>query len=809
MNNTNSDQHLRLNLADDDSIDIKRYLSLFINNWYWFAITLLMAIAVAYAKNRYSEKIYTITSSLLIKDVQFGGGTGDITKILPGTTAFKSEQNLKNEVGILKSFNLNQRVMKDLPDFHVTYLSVGRRGIAETRLYKNAPFIVQYDSLEKQRTGVKIYIKIVTENTFTLEINGKENFSTTLSFGQRFNEMGFDFTLIPRTSSIGINPASPHRYYFYFESIEGLANLYRNKLSILPIEKEATLVTLSVSGPVPAQEADYLNKLMDLYLQQGLDVKNETADKTIEFIDTQIGSVSDSLRVVESNLENFRLSNRLVNMSQEGTFIQNRLQSLENERNTMILQKHYYKYLQEYIAKRNETGDIISPGTMGVENGPLERLVEELASLQQQKKRLQVNISSDLPAITIIDEGIKQTKALLAENINSSMKSLENAINEADRRILTVEGDLYKLPGTERRLINIQRKFDLNNTVYNYLLEKKAEAGIAKASTVSDNRIIDYARPANSSQIAPRSRQNFSMALIFGIFIPMFLILIIDLMNNKIIDRKDIEKRTSVPVIGFISHNSLTSELPVEEKPGSTLAESFRSLRTNLKYFIRETSCPVISVSSTISSEGKTFISSNLAAIIAKNGMKVLLVGLDLRKPGLHKILEVPNDKGISSYLIGEDKLQSIIISTKIKNLWYVPSGPVPPNPAELIDSAEMRKFIDEAKKQFDSIVIDTPPVAMVTDALMVSPFTDLYIFVVRQRFSSKNTVELIEELNRRDNLKAMGIVLNDISLSGYYGYGLRYGYNQSYGYHYGYNYYGNNGKYGKSEYEKGYYTDD
>lgn len=794
---------------DDDSIDFKRYLSLFLSNWYWFAITLFITLGIAYTKNRYSEEIYTVSSTLLIKDDQIGGGTSGLTNIFPGTNAFKSEQNLKNEIGILRSFSLNYRVMQKLPDFHVVYVSVGRRGIAETRLYNKSPFNVVYDSLEKQSIGVPVTIKILSSDNYKLEINGDKSYSKTLYFGDRFNERGFDFRVLPNQGAFSYNPDASNKYYFYFENPAGLANQYRGKLSIAPIEEEATLVSLSVSGSAPDQEADYLNMLMDVYLQQGLDLKNETAEKTIEFIDLQIGSISDSLSKVESNLENFRLTNRLIDLSREGTNIQNRLESYGNEHSALKLQKQYYLYLKDYVISKNETGDIISPGAMGVENGSLERLVAELASLQKQKSIIKVNISEDLPVVTLIDNGINDVKAQIAENINSSMQNIENAIGDSEHRISMVEAELNKLPGTERRLINIQRKFDLNNTVYNYLLEKKAEAGIAKASTVSDNRIIDHAESFNSTVIGPKSRQNYVMGLMFGLFIPVILILLIDYLNNKIIDKKDIEKSTKAPIIGTISHNSLKTEIPVAEKPGSALAESFRSVRTNLKYFVKEAQNPVISVSSTINSEGKTFISANLAAIIASNGKKVLLVGLDLRKPRIHKIFGINNDSGISTYLIGQEKFENIIFQTEVENLWYAPSGPVPPNPAELIDSLEMEEFIIRAKKQFDFIIIDTPPVALVTDALLVAPFTDLYLFVVRQRYSSRNTLDLIEELNRNGNIRSLGIVINDISLSGYYGYGLRYGYSAGYGYYYGHNYYGYYGRYGKGDSGKGYYSEE
>jgi len=811
MNNISqnfSDETFRF---EDDSIDFKRYLSLFISNWYWFAAALFIAISIAYGINRWSEEIYTVSSTLLIKDTQFGGGTTDIANIFPGATAFKSEQNLKNEIGILKSFTLNYRVMKELPGFQVSYVSVGKRGIAETRLYKNTPFIVVYDSLEKQTTGIPVKIKILSDNTYRLEIDGKNGFSRTLSFGERFNEKGFDFRILKNGNYFSYNPDASNRYYFYFNSPFSLANHYRSKLSVSPVEEEATLVTLSVSGPVPEQESDYLNKLMDEYLQQGLDVKNQTAEKTIEFIDDQISMIADSLKRVENSLENFKLSNRLIDLSREGALIQNRLERYETERSSLILQRKYYEYLQEYINSKNETGDIVSPGAMGVSNPSLERLVTELASLQQQKNRLKMNISDNLPAISIIDNSIRDTKAFIAENISNSLKNLDNAISESDQMIAEVEAELNKLPGTERMLINIQRKFDLNNTVYNYLLEKRAEAGIAKASNVSDNRIIDYAVPYNAARIGPKTRQNYAMAIALGLMTPLLLILLIDYLNNKVIDKKDVEKGTKVPVVGYISHNKIKSEVPVVEHPGSTLAESFRSLRTNLKYFVKDVTCPVISVSSTISAEGKTFIASNLASIIALGGKRVLLAGLDLRKPRIHKIFEINNDAGISNYLTGEGKFDDIIFRTEVENLWYAPSGQVPPNPAELIDSQAMKDFVTEAKKRFDYVFFDTPPVAVVTDALLVASFTDLYLFIVRQRYSSKNTLELIEELRRSGNLKRMGIVLNDISLTGYYGYGLRYGYVAGYGYYYGYNYYGSNyyGRYGYLEKGKGYYTNE
>jgi len=797
---------------EDDSIDFKRYLSLFISNWYWFAIALFISISIAYGINRWSEEVYTVSSTLLIKDDQLGGVNSGMTNIFPGVEAFKSQQNLKNEIGILKSYKLNYEVMQELPEFHVEYIAVGKRGLVESRMYNRSPFIVVYDSLIKQTPMHKVEIKILSDKKYRLIVNGNKNFEKEMTFGERFSEMGFDFIINLRNSSKYIYDADvSNKYYFYFLNPLTLANQYRSKLSVTPIEEEASLVTLSTSGFVPEQEADYLNKLMDVYIQFGLDFKNQTAAQTMDFIEKQLGTISDSLHLAEGDLESFRLVNRLIDISREGVVIQNKLEQIDAERTALLLRKNYYEYLKEYIDTKKETGDIVAPSVMGVSDQLLIRLVDELSQLQQQKKQLAMNLYESAEPLKVLEANIITTRKAISENISNGQLTIENSLSDADRRLSNIEKEIRKLPSTERQMINIQRKFDINNTVYTFLLEKRAETGIAKASNVPDNRIIDYAGSYNISRIRPKERQNLMMALILGLFFPILGILLVDYLNNKIIDKKDIEKGTGAPVIGFISHNTLKTEIPVAERPGSTLSESFRSVRTNLKYFLKDITNPVIAVGSTITAEGKTFVSANLAAIIATLGKKVLLVGLDLRKPKTHKILGIDNSDGISKFLIGESKIDDVIVKTEIENIWYTPSGPAPPNPAELIDSPEMKEFIMKAKKKFDYIIIDTPPVAIVTDALLVSPLIDFYIFVVRQRYTSKNTLSLIEELHRNENIKSLGIVINDISLSGYYGYGLRYGYLAGYGYSYGYSYYGDYiySKYGYSDKWKGYYKED
>lgn len=810
MNENQSSQQKYFIPGEEDTLDVRRYLSLFFSNWYLFAIALFIALSIAYGINRWSQEVFTVSSTLLIRDDKLGSVETGIENLFPGSSSFKSQQNLKNEIGILKSFNINQEVIKNLKDFHIDYIAIGKRGVVESRLYRNSPFKVIFDTLDNQTIGRKVFIRILSDDKFRLEIDGDKNFSRELSFGERFSDMGFDFIII-RNEKITFDPDASNRYYFYFNDIIGLANLYRNKLSVTPIEEEASLVTLTTSGFVPEQESDYLNMLMDIYIKSGLEFKNMKAGQSLDFIEGQLDIISDSLQTAEADLENFRMINRLIDLSREGLMVQQKIEQIDGERTSVRLHESYYNYLKDYLDLKNENMDIVSPTVMGVTDQYLIRLVEELSGLQKGKKQMGMNLTESTEPLKIIESNIETVRNALKENVNSGLLNLKRTEEDIDRRSHELEDEVNKLPSTERQMINIQRKFDINNTVYTFLLEKRAEAGIAQASNVPDNRIIDLAGAYNSTRISPKERKNILLALILGLMVPLAGIILIDLLNNKIIDKKDVERGTKAPAIGFISHNNLSSELPVFEKPGSTLSEAFRAVRTNLKYFIKEASNPVISVSSTMVGEGKTFISANLAAIIASNGKKVLLVGLDLRKPRIHKIFGINNDRGMSNYLIGEEEFDSIIFKTQIENLWYAPSGPIPPNPAELIDSDQMSVFIERAKKEYDYIIIDTPPVALVTDALLVSPMTDFYVLVVRQRYTSKNTLELIEDIRKNENVKNVGIIINDISLTGYYGYGLRYGYANGYGYNYGYNYYGyyNYGKYGYSDKVRGYYKED
>jgi len=803
-----------------DDIDLMRYVSLFLSNWLWIAAALFIALGVAYIYNRYSQRAYNVKSTLLIKEQQTSGAIANMEQIFAGNV-YNPYPNLDDEVAILQSYTLNYRVIEEMPETHVAYIPVGRNGIQGQRTYKSSPFVLR-KLAGKQPEGVHMAIRFTEGDRYTVEIDEdqlaewKKNNSTSVQAeeinaekeylpGEPFSQGGFSFVVERRDSTKAIT-GEKNRWLVWFESLPALTNAYRSSLKVEPVKEYASVFTLSYDGYSPQQGTDYLNTLMKLYILQGMEWKSRAADNTINFIEAQLGLISDSLRLAENTMESFRLNNRFVDLTLEGTLVLEKLEKLEGEKNMLGLQEQYYKYLLDYLGERENSETIISPSVMGVTDPVLVKLVEEFSKLQQERKKVTFTVNDDLPQVRLMDQKIEDARAALRENVNNTINQLSLTMTTINGRIAAAEKELGRLPGTERRLIGIQRKFDLNNSVYTYLLERRAEAGIAKASQITDNRIIDEAMVHNSAQIRPKSMKNYLVAILLGLLVPMALIVIFDLLNNKIIGKHDIERLTKAPIIGYISHSDYHVEDPVAEKPGSTLAESFRAVRTSLAFYTGQTECPVIVVSSPVSGEGKTFVSVNLATIISMMNKKVLIVGLDMRKPRVHAILKAVNGHGMSQFLSGSATFDEVIVPTEIENLWFAPSGPVPPNPAELIGSPKMTEFIALARNEFDAVIIDTPPVGIVTDALLLNQLANITLFVVRQRYTTRGSVQLLDEIYRKGEMSNVAIIVNDISTAGYYGYGLRYGYSLGYGsrYYDPGNYYSKGT--GKSS---GYYTND
>jgi capsular exopolysaccharide synthesis family protein len=776
-------------LESNETLDIKKFLFKVLANWYWFVLTLFIAVSYAFFVNKYTDPVYTVKASVLVRDKSNSNSSG-IDNIVQELKIFDRirRKTVENELGVLHSYTLIRRTVEKL-DFGISYYSVGR--IRQPELYQKKPFIVVVDTSKANIYDYPIHVTILNKDQYKLHVNDLYKIDKVLNFGQKFESKIFNFTI--GNSELNIDSMIGNEYYFTINNINTLTNSYVRNLQLEITDEKSSIILLSTKGKIINKEVDFLNMLCDEYLQQDLDEKNEINEKTIRFIDEQLSMITDSLQFAENKLQSFKESNRIVNLSTEGQILFQKMEHIQQEKAEASVKQNYFNYLLTYITKNKDTTKLIAPSFMGVNDASLNKLIVELNELYSEMGALSFGGSKELPAMGMYDNKIKNLKKLIGENVVNIIKTNDITLDNLNHRLDLVDEEIRKLPGTEKNLINIQRKYKLNDEIYNYLLQKRAETGIAKASNTPENKILDYSRADNAAKISPKEQLNYMIAIILALLIPLIIIVMLDFFDNKIHERKDIEKRTRIPIIAEIGHNNKNSELVVFNHPRSSISESFRKLRTNLKYsLINKTDGPfVLSVTSTISGEGKSFIAVNTASVIAALEKKTVILGLDLRKPSLHKYFDFENVNGISEYLTGEIDYHSIIKPSSVTNLWVIPAGSIPPNPAELIELPQMAELIERLKQDFDYIVLDTPPIALVTDALLLSSLVDLNLFVIRQNYSNLSVLEFLNDVKQKNDIN-INIIINDIDITGYYSYKYNYNY-----------------KYGGSYYSHNYYEDD
>ena len=666
---------------------------------------------------------------------------------------------------------------------------------------KKRLFFVSPNKNHSQFINQKFYVKLIDENQFLLSTNCSEKklfdlnsetfiskreykfeYENVHSFGETIKTDFFEFTIFKNDLSL-FKDLGWSDYYFVINSYDNLTSNYLKRLEVNEIEKDASILYISFEGSNPIKINDFLNRFTELYLKSGLDEKNQITSNTIEFINEQLLSISDSLSNVESNLEVFKQQNPKIELSQKeyGTFYQ--VEKLEQEKAILELNNKYYKSLQKYLNDNNDVDNIVAPSTMGIDDPLLNKLLADLTGLYSKLDVVSVNSKKEHPIVQSIQQQIISTKKKLSENIENIIFSSQISLNDINSRVKDIEYIIDDLPQNERILLNIQRKFNLNENIYNYLLEKRAEASITRASNVSDHKVIDIPRLISNEPIKPNKLFIYAFCLILGLLFPTFIISIYFLFNNKILDKKDIEQITNAPILGQIMHNESDFNLVNANSPKSGIAESFRSIRTNIQYIASEKKEKVICITSSIGGEGKTFIAMNLASIFSITGGKTLLIGADMRKPKIFNDFNISNDIGLSSFLSNQNTKEEIIQKTEFDNLDIILSGPIPPNPSELLNLDKMKGLLNDLKKSYQHIIIDTPPVGLVTDGLILMKYSDVNIYVIRQNFTSKEMVSNFNALYTSNDLD-LNLIVNDISKDrSNYGYG--YGYVNTYGYGY------------------------
>lgn len=802
---------------DDQGIDIKNLIYICLSHWYLFVVGAVIALAIGFVINRYTTNIYQVTGTVLVKEDKTNF---DPTSLMTGIS-YGTLQNIENEMAILRSYSLCERVVKKM-DLEVSYFEKGR--IATTEMYKTAPFTVEFDRSVPQTVGLVYEISILNDGKISLKaqseyhktydfilcqtiISQPEPIETNGEYTQgEWIDNGFNRIRIVLNEKFNEETDLTRKMMFVINDYPSLVK-HMSSFSVSPSSKQSSIATIVMSGTNRLKIVEFTNLLLNEYVTRGLEKKNQVSENTINFIDKELSGIQDSLNTAEIDLQDFRTSNDLMNLDAQAQQVLLNLRALEKEKAELDVNLKLYQRLQSYIQMQiDDPENLAAPSTMGISDPLLNKLVVDLVTLSQTKAAQVVTLTDQHPTIIKMDEQIITYKKTLLESANNVVSNARMSIAEIDKRIAKAEMESRNLPQKQRLLLGYQRKFELNQNTYNYLMQRRAEAQILRASNTPDNEIIDEARIERTVRVAPRSSMNYLIALILGLLIPALYLFLKDFFNVSIIDRKDVEKLTQFPIIGQIVESSSKDPLVVINSPKSPIAESFRSVRTNVEYITQGKPKSIILVTGDSQSVGKTFNSINIASIYALYGKKTILLGFDMRKPKLFQEFGLNNNCGLSTFLSNKDTLDEITqTSGKIPNLDIITSGPIPPNPAELIASAKCDELFEKLQETYDYIIIDTPPLGLVTDAFLLMRHSDVNLYVVRQGVTNKNIFgNIIKDIEDR-GLKA-NIILNGIKQEGSYGY--RYGsykYGYSYAYSYGY------GKYGKHSdyYGSGYYGEE
>ena len=545
--------------------------------------------------------------------------------------------------------------------------------------------------------------------------------------------------------------------------------------------RDASVLKISIRGESPEKETAFLNKLSQIYIQEDLNLKNKTSDNTLMFIDKQINEIRDSLNYIESQLQNFKENNDISKVDKNSDRFYENLNLLQNQKSNVIIEQKYLAYLETYLNEKSNFDDLIIPSIYGVENNIIESLIAKLLSLKIELTAIDPN--GDL--VNTYKDNINQNIRLIKDNIKDAISNQQATnkilLNDIENRINLSDDLLSSLPLVERQLINIERHYNLSESIYLFLLEKRTETGIVGASNVSKARVLEPALLQNAKLVSPNKTQNFLIAVLLGLIVPIVFFTLKITFNSNITSFKEIKDNTDIPFAGSVGRNFSGSELVVIEQPKSVISEGFRNIRSNVEFLIDQNlnRAKVILLTSSISGEGKTFCSENLASVYSISGKKTILIGADLRKPRMFRIFNDDNSIGLSNYLSGNITKSELIKKSAHPFLDYINSGPNPPNPAELLDKESMNVLLDSLKKEYDYIIIDTPPICLVSDALSLLDKVDLTLYVVRQNYTKLGLLNYINEMYQSKKIQNISIIMNDTD------YSLGYGYNYGQGYYY------------------------
>ena len=798
----------KLREADDKEIDIQELLFKYLIHWPWFVGAVIVCLISAYIYLYIATPVYNISATVLIKDDKKGGSSNNVAGLdeLGLSGLITSSQSIDNEIEVLRSKTLVKEVVNYL-NLYVTYQDDDQ--IPSKELYKTSPVQVNMTPQEAEKLKTKVVIEMVLHPQGSLDVNVKmedkeiqKHFEKlpailptnqgTLSFFQTTDSISSK-----KNEEVGSPVQDMRHITATISQPMNVARRYCENLSIEPTSKTTSVVTVSLKNSSLQRGQDFINQLLEMYNRNTNNDKNEIAQKTAEFIDERIGIISKELGSTEADLETFKRDAGITDLSSDAQIALTGNAEYEKKQVENRTQISLVEDLKKYLG-HNEYE--ILPSNVGLKDITLAAQIDRYNEMLIERKRLLRTSTENNPAIINLDTSIRATKANVQATLEGTLQGLFITKADLDREAKRYMRRISDAPGQERQYVSIARQQEIKAGLYLMLLQKREENAIMLAATANNAKIIDDAI-ADVIPVSPKRSIIYLAALCLGIAIPVVVIYMIDLTKFKIEGRADVEKLTSVPIAGDIpltdEKNTKEGSIAVFENQNNLMSETFRNIRTNIQFMLQNNK-KVILVTSTVSGEGKSFTSANLAISLSLLGKKVVIVGLDIRKPGLNKVFNLSSkEKGITQYLANpEMDLMSLVqLSDVNRNLYILPGGTVPPNPTELLARDGLDKAIEILKKNFDYVILDTAPIGMVTDTLLIGRVADLSAYVCRADYTHKAEYTLINELFHEQKLPNLCTIINGVDLKkrkygyyyGYGKYGKHYGYGKRYGYGYGY----------------------
>ncbi len=785
----------------ENGFDLKSFLLKIISYWKWFLLSLLITFTIAYQINIRKQKFYSVNSTISIKEENNPFFTSNTSLVFNwGGTS----DQINTIATTLKSRTHNEFVVNKM-NYFIDYNK--QEKYFETNVYGQIPFSVTIDKSQNQLIEKNIKIKFLSQNEYQIKIDfDKESVSTYNYSKNKTQNLKIQIQEYTKKLKIGEKISLPFlhwtldlvevpenyinsEYSVTLNDFDEVVKKYQD-LKVIADEKNASVLKLSLEGTNKAQMVDYLNTTINVLIKSELDKKNLFATNTIKFIDSTLIETEKLLKTSGEQLKSFQKGKSIVDIQDNGLIFTEKLKKYDILKDDVLRQINYYNSLKSYLQNNNDFSKLPAPSVAGITEPTIVVNVSKLVSLSIARSQMAYSVKNE-KLYNDFDNEMESIKKVLLENINSTKNSLNYDLELTNSTINQQESKLKQLPEDKQELTKIERKYNLGDNIYNNFLAKKSEAEIVKAANLSDIHFIDSAKDTGGGLLESRTSMNYVIAFFMGILIPLLIVLGLFFVNTSIQNVEDISKITKIPLLGVVGKkHQRASNLSVFEKPKSALSESFRAIRSSLQFLYKKQNIEgskTLMLTSSVGGEGKTFCSLNIATIFALSDKKTVIVGLDLRKPKIFNDFDLKNDFGVVNYLIGQKNVSEIVQKTQIPNLDVITSGPIPPNPAELIIGDSMTQFMNDLKANYDYIILDTPPVGLVSDSIELVQYCDVILYVIRQNYTKKEMITMLNNRVERGELSNVSIILNGFESKAKYGnaYGYGYGYGDyATGYH-------------------------